>query len=151
MVLDILVLIWRMVVKRSASWIMQQVVSQWKMGLISSINARYFMWPLDFALGLFFSALIALSIYKKRWYIRYHYILRKEIRREEPFIFDAFISYSQKNEDWVNSKLIPYLEDVEPRMKICFHERDFQVKTYPTNNHISAKHAGWKISCREHS
>ena len=79
--------------------------------------------------GVVLSSLIAVSIYKKRWYIRYHYILRKEIRREEPFIFDAFLSYSQKNEDWVNTKLIPYLEDAEPRMNICFHERDFQVKT----------------------
>ena len=77
--------------------------------------------------GVAFSVMIVVSIYKKRWYIKYHYILRKEIKREEPFIFDAFLSYSQKNEGWIHSVLIPHLEDVEPRFKICCHERDFQV------------------------
>ena len=87
--------------------------------------------------GVALSAVIVASIYKKRWYIRYHYILRKEIRREEPFSFDAFLSYSQRNEEWVHSKLIPHLEDVEPRMKICCHERDFQVRRNIPIIHIS--------------
>ena len=77
--------------------------------------------------GLLFSVIAAALVYKKRWYIKYHYVMRNEIKRSEPFKYDVFISYCQKNADWINSKLLPFLEETEPKMKICSHERDFQV------------------------
>ena len=72
--------------------------------------------------------IIIVSIaYRKRWYIKYHYywLIKKPIKREEPFNFDVFISYSQKDDLWVKKRLIPFLEDSEPKLSVCFHERDF--------------------------
>ena len=32
-------------------------------------------------------------------------MLSKKVRREEPFIFDAFISYCKEDEDWIEVTL----------------------------------------------
>jgi hypothetical protein len=32
---------------------------------------------------------------------RYHLLMKRRVRREEPFAYNAFISYSQKDEAWV--------------------------------------------------
>ena len=34
-------------------------------------------------------------------------------------------SYSAKNDIWVNKFLIPKLEKEDPKLKVCYHERDF--------------------------
>ncbi|XP_007260376.3 toll-like receptor 1 [Astyanax mexicanus] len=44
--------------------------------------------------------------------------------------FHAFISYSQRNSDWVKAQLLPKLEGEDPAkvqnsLRICHHERDF--------------------------
>lgn len=46
-------------------------------------------------------------------------------------IFHAFVSYSQRNDEWVKSQLIPKLEGEEDAdgthhgLRVCHHERDF--------------------------
>ena len=77
--------------------------------------------------GVLIISIVALIGYKKRWYIKYHYywLIKKPVKREEPFDFDVFISYCQKNEAWVKSQLIPFLEAREPCLRVCHHERDF--------------------------
>nr|ALG40987.1 Toll-like receptor [Anthopleura buddemeieri] len=42
-------------------------------------------------------------------------------------IYDAFISYSSHDQQWVYSELKQKLESHEPPYKICFHDRDFEV------------------------
>ena len=77
--------------------------------------------------GVLVISIVVLIGYNKRWYIKYHYywLIKKPVKREEPFDYDVFISYCQKNEAWVKSQLIPYLEAQDPRLRVCHHERDF--------------------------
>ncbi|MBL8015559.1 MAG: toll/interleukin-1 receptor domain-containing protein [Candidatus Doudnabacteria bacterium] len=42
---------------------------------------------------------------------------------EDKFIYDVFISYSHKDEDWVRTTLLPTLE--KRNLKICIDYRDF--------------------------
>ncbi|MED6231463.1 hypothetical protein ATANTOWER_016487 [Ataeniobius toweri] len=45
------------------------------------------------------------------------------------FQYDAFISYSSKDEDWVMGQLVPNLERPDvgaPRLRLCLHHRDFR-------------------------
>ncbi|XP_070846835.1 toll-like receptor 13 [Chaetodon trifascialis] len=61
-------------------------------------------------------------------------ILRAKLRgrREGPgakFQYDAFISYSSKDEAWVMRQLVPSLEKPvagAPRLRLCLHHRDFR-------------------------
>ncbi|XP_041640049.1 toll-like receptor 2 [Cheilinus undulatus] len=39
--------------------------------------------------------------------------------------FDAFVSYSEMDSGWVEAHLVPELEQVEPRLRLCLHKRDF--------------------------
>ncbi|KAM3623388.1 uncharacterized protein V6R79_010541 [Siganus canaliculatus] len=39
--------------------------------------------------------------------------------------FDAFVSYSEMDSGWVDAHLVPELEQVEPRLRLCLHKRDF--------------------------
>ena len=92
---------------------------------IRNNNRRNFI--IGLAIGGIVICILCGVVYNKRWYIRYHYywLIKKPVKREEPFAFDVFISYSQANEDWVKKKLIPTLEESEPKLSVCYHERDF--------------------------
>ena len=85
----------------------------------------------DFVIGISVTVaclVILLGIlYNKRWYLKYHYywLVKKPVRREEPFQFDVFLSYSQQNEAWIHSRLLPVLQDSQPNISVCYHERDF--------------------------
>ena len=77
--------------------------------------------------GVLVISILVFIGYNKRWYIKYHYywLIKKPVRREEPFDYDVFISYCHKDEAWIKSELIPFLETREPRLRVCHHERDF--------------------------
>ena len=85
----------------------------------------------DFVIGISatLACLVVLLgiIYNKRWYLKYHYywLIKKPVKREEPFQFDVFLSYSQQNEAWIHSKLLPILQTSQPPLTVCYHERDF--------------------------
>ena len=42
-------------------------------------------------------------------------------------LYDAFISYSSKDSDWVIDQLVNPLENLHPPYNLCLHERDFLI------------------------
>ncbi|CAB3375489.1 Hypothetical predicted protein [Cloeon dipterum] len=48
----------------------------------------------------------------------------------EPAVFDAFVSYSSKDEAWVLEELAPVLERGDPPYRLCLHYRDLPVGAY---------------------
>lgn len=51
---------------------------------------------------------------------------RKGKSNADNFIYDVFVSYSEKDRPWVLDELIPNIEK-RTEINICLHERDFQV------------------------
>ncbi|KAG1665308.1 Histone H2B 3 [Nymphon striatum] len=48
--------------------------------------------------------------------------------------YDAFVSYSHSDVDWVMNNLIPNIETEELQMKLCLHERDFDIGNLVSEN-----------------
>ena len=90
---------------------------------VTDDSRKYFL--IGVALGVGVIVVAVLGVYKKRWYIKYHYywLIKKPINREEPFHHDVFISYCHQDESWVKTKLIPSLEESD--IGVCYHDRDF--------------------------
>lgn len=66
-----------------------------------------------------------------RFGVRLFYNGQKDVdKNEREKLFDAFISYSSKDELFVNEELAPMLEMGEQRYKLCLHQRDFPVGGY---------------------
>ena len=87
--------------------------------------------------GILFSIIVAsiiIGIYRKRWWIRYHYFIarkmwlhhRKQEEEMHEFRYDAFVSYNRYDKDWVDEVLQPKLEH-ESGIRLCLHERDFEL------------------------
>ncbi|XP_073838360.1 toll-like receptor 9 [Musca autumnalis] len=100
-------------------------------------------------------SLVGIIIYMKRWHIYYYYsslksaALMSEAVKETNenlqschengganMIYDIFISYCQTDRDWVLNELMPNVEDNDD-IKICLHERDFQIGVTILDNIIS--------------
>lgn len=87
--------------------------------------------------------------YWKWWYIRYFAILVKNatvlsfMSHEEDsstdyiYNYDIFMSYSDQNREWVLNSLLPNLE-FKSKVRVCLHERDFQVGISILENIISS-------------
>lgn len=87
--------------------------------------------------------------YWKWWYIRYFAILVKnatvlsfmshedDASTDHIFNYDIFMSYSDHNREWVLNSLLPNLESIS-KVKVCLHERDFQVGISILENIISS-------------
>lgn len=102
------------------------------------------------AVAVVLTVITAVGItYWKWWYIRYFAILVKNatilsfMSHEENastdkiFNYDIFISYSDHNREWVLNSLLPNLES-KSKVKVCLHERDFQVGISILENIISS-------------
>ncbi|XP_058124002.1 toll-like receptor Tollo [Anopheles ziemanni] len=59
-------------------------------------------------------------------------------KNERDRLFDAFISYSSKDESFVAEELAPVLENGDPSYKLCLHYRDFPVGAYIADNILQA-------------
>ncbi|XP_063054328.1 toll-like receptor 13 [Engraulis encrasicolus] len=58
--------------------------------------------------------------------IQYHLLDEEEEEEEEQF--DAFVSFSSRDEAWILRELAPRLEEQgDPRLRLCLHNRDFEV------------------------
>ena len=65
--------------------------------------------------------------------------------RNEDKLYDAFVSYSLKDEDFVQQVLVPQLEHEEPGYKLCLQHRDL-----PTSSSISDSFPGVSQLCAKH-
>ncbi|KAK3103492.1 hypothetical protein FSP39_019598 [Pinctada imbricata] len=94
--------------------------------------------------------LLAFS-YTKRWELRYRwYVYRLRRKGYTPldgqrfdYDFDAFVSYAEKDADFVKSQMITKLE-TEYGCHLCLHERDFRACEKIASNIISAIHTSNK-------
>lgn len=86
-------------------------------------------------------AIIAVTLYKFRWHVRYWIFLARlhlsrtgKLRsKTQPksytnYQYDAFVSYCNEDRNFV-IRLVAMLENYQPYLKLCVYERDFQVGT----------------------
>ncbi|CAH0399859.1 unnamed protein product [Chilo suppressalis] len=59
-------------------------------------------------------------------------------RDDREKMFDAFVSYSSKDEAWVTEELAAVLERGDPSYKLCLHYRDLPVGGYVADNIVQA-------------
>ncbi|XP_071034400.1 toll-like receptor 6 [Parasteatoda tepidariorum] len=99
------------------------------------------------SVGSIFFIMVACFCYSFRWYIRYwvfHVQSKFKERRtsnrksERVYKYDAFISYNSNDTSWIASSLIPALERQDPKLKLCIHDRDFEVGRFITENILEA-------------
>ncbi|XP_019616739.1 PREDICTED: toll-like receptor 6 [Branchiostoma belcheri] len=93
-------------------------------------------------------------MYRNRYYIEYGwYLLRSKAkgRPKAPLgkrkIYHAFISYNGRDSKWVTRRLVPKLEQEEPRLKLCIHERDFTGGVSIVENIITNIQKSRKVVC----
>uniref|UniRef100_A0A1Y1LF69 TIR domain-containing protein n=1 Tax=Photinus pyralis TaxID=7054 RepID=A0A1Y1LF69_PHOPY len=61
-----------------------------------------------------------------------------EEQQDKDRLFDAYVSYSAKDDAFVNQVLVPGLEGADANYRLCLHYRDFNVSTYVADTIIEA-------------
>ncbi|XP_076111078.1 toll-like receptor 4 [Mytilus galloprovincialis] len=91
--------------------------------------------------------------YRYRWKIRYAYHITKKkywrhlpSRQESHYEYNAFISFAEKDRDFILKECIPNLE-AEENIKLCIHCRDFLPGEEITTNITNAIHQSGKTIC----
>ncbi|VDH93878.1 toll-like receptor 13 [Mytilus galloprovincialis] len=92
-------------------------------------------------------------MYRYRWKLRYmYYMTKSKYYRNKPdddnesYTYNAFISYSDMEKDFVFKECIPILEDAD-EMKLCIHHRDFIPGEEISVNITNAIHESKKTIC----
>ena len=86
---------------------------------------------------IIFVVIIINVVYRNWWMIRFEYARWRWLRDNNVDLkaydieFDAFVSYSGLDQDWIDQVLVPNLE---PGYRLCLHERDFQLGRSITEN-----------------
>lgn len=70
--------------------------------------------------------------------VRLFYRAVKYDRDDRDKLFDAFVSYSSKDEAFVAEELAPILEHGDPQYKLCLHYRDFPVGAFIADTIVQA-------------
>lgn len=73
-----------------------------------------------------------------RFGVRVFYQHTDADRDDRDKLFDAFVSYSSKDEAFVAEELAPVLETGNPSYKLCLHYRDFPVGSYLADTIVQA-------------
>ncbi|XP_043933162.1 toll-like receptor 12 [Protopterus annectens] len=118
--------------------------------------------PIGFIFFLLTTAFLLLFlmvtyVYKRLgWHIVYlKHILRAWLEKlvggqsnKVHYKYDVFISYSQKDECWVFKELLPNLEQKGPSfLKLCLHNRDFEVGKDIVDNIVDSIYSSKKTVC----
>ena len=89
------------------------------------------------ALSVLFAGILAVILlvaglchrFSVLWYMRMTWAWlrakRKPKLKKGELEFDAFVSYSEMDSGWVETHLVPELEQTEPPLRLCLHKRDF--------------------------
>ncbi|KAJ4443741.1 hypothetical protein ANN_05519 [Periplaneta americana] len=59
---------------------------------------------------------------------------RDSVENNEDFEYDAFVSYSRFDRQWVLEEMTPALENCEEEFRLCLHERDFILGSFISLN-----------------
>ncbi|KAI7811310.1 toll-like receptor 2 [Triplophysa rosa] len=59
-------------------------------------------------------------------------------RSPDELRYDAFVSYSQHDAEWVEEILVPNLENAQPPVALCLHQRDFRPGRWIVDNIIDS-------------
>ncbi|XP_063885282.1 toll-like receptor 13 [Scylla paramamosain] len=94
------------------------------------------------SVSLLLSVITSVTLYRKRWYLRYlvYKVKMKTDQHKEDadhYLYDIFVCYSQADRQWVFEHLVARLED-GGRYRVCVHERDFTVGQEITENIINS-------------
>ncbi|XP_034156053.2 toll-like receptor 2 [Pangasianodon hypophthalmus] len=67
------------------------------------------------------------------------------VHREDAVLrYDAFVSYSQHDAEWVEEILVPELESAEPPVALCLHMRDFLPGRWIVDNIIESIESSYR-------
>ncbi|KAM4818090.1 toll-like receptor 13 [Thomomys bottae] len=82
-------------------------------------------------LATMFFSWFSVNMMTSLWYGLYIFrawFLAKGPRVEKEFLYDAFVSFTASDEQWVFEELVPALEGGgHPTFKLCLHHRDFEL------------------------
>ncbi|XP_055707210.1 toll-like receptor Tollo [Phlebotomus papatasi] len=76
--------------------------------------------------------------FHSRFGVRLFYRASDTDKNERDKLYDAFVSYSSKDEAFVAEDLAPVLENGDPQYKLCLHYRDFPVGPYSPDTIVQA-------------
>ncbi|VDI79244.1 Hypothetical predicted protein [Mytilus galloprovincialis] len=107
------------------------------------------------SVGIFAAILVLCSglIYRHRWTLRYMYYTTKSkyyrykpVEMDDIYSFNAFVSYSDKEKDFIINEWIPNIEQACD-IKLCIHQRDFLPGEDITVNITNAIRESKKTMC----
>lgn len=97
--------------------------------LVSALSYHFAYWPcmvLIFRLRGYIERRFGKAWWRKRQRHR-----RDGVDVGEDMKYDAFVSFSHRDEAWVLEELAPRLEEQgQPRLRLCLHNRDFEVRNF---------------------
>ncbi|XP_027008886.2 toll-like receptor 13 [Tachysurus fulvidraco] len=94
--------------------------------LVSAITYRFAYWP--FMVLVFRLRGYLERNFGKAWKRRKQGYRGVDLEAEEDMKYDAFVSFSHRDEAWVFEEMAPRLEEQgQPRLRLCLHNRDFEV------------------------
>lgn len=103
--------------------------------LLSALSYRFAYWPC--VVFIFRLRGYVERRFGKGWRRRRQRHREGDLGAEEDVKYDAFVSFSSRDELWVLEELAPRLEEQgQPRLRLCLHNRDFEVRLvdiYETN------------------
>lgn len=90
----------------------------------------YFICSFSLVLTTMVFSWLSAKITSSLWYGLYIFrawYVAKWHRNAKEFVYDAFVSFSATDEQWVYEELVPALEESgQPTFKLCLHHRDFE-------------------------
>uniref|UniRef100_A0ACB8EUM3 Uncharacterized protein n=1 Tax=Sphaerodactylus townsendi TaxID=933632 RepID=A0ACB8EUM3_9SAUR len=119
-----------------------------------SENAGFLLFIATFSFLFFFISLPLLNATCGSDFLFLVYMLRAwwkgllDRNKDRRFEFDAFVSYSSQDQEWVLQHLVPNLEqNGPPFLNLCLHNRDFVVGKAVVDNIIESLYSSRKTIC----